>query len=216
MRKGRFMDNNLLNTILNLLEKIEDETNLSSDDITKAFKQLFPAIEKVGSDEGDVLDDIVYDNLNSNDIKNVIFYCVDLLEKVFTESINKKHKFMKNDLEFIFPSKEEFKNELSLRTKIDTRNLRLFLVIKTFLKGKINELHTYSKVTPKAERIIKGKTPKAKKPDQIKAEEWAKDIWGKDPTITQENMAYQLKDKLDLNQSIRTIINWIKPFQPKP
>ena len=202
------MDNNLLNTILNLLEKIEDETNLSLDDVTKAFKQLFPAIEKVGSDEGDVLDDIVYDNLNSDDIKNVIFYCVDLLEKVFTESINKKHKFMKNDLEFIFPSKDEFKNELSLRTKIDTRNLRLFLVIKNFLKEKINELHAYS------ERIIKGKTPKAKKPEQLKAEELAKDIWGKDPTITQENMAYQLKDKLDLTQTIQTIIRWIKPFQP--
>ena len=88
------------------------------------------------------------------------------------------------------------------------------IIIKTFLKEKINELHAYSKVTPKAERIIKGKTPKAKKPEQLKAEELAKDIWGKDPTITQENMAYQLKDKLDLTQTIQTIIRWIKPFQP--
>lgn len=28
-------------------------------------------------------------------------------------------------------------------------------------------------------------------------------------------MAYQLKDKLDLPQTIQTIIRWIRPFQPK-
>ena len=44
---------------------------------------------------------------------------------------------------------------------------------------------------PTVDRHFKGKTPKAKKPEQLKAEEYAKDIWGKDPTITQENMAYQ-------------------------
>ena len=123
---------------------------------------------------------------------------------------------MINDLKFILTDKDEFENELSSRTEIDTRNIRLFLIIKTLLKAKINELYSYSNVTPKAERIAKGKTPKAKKPEQLKAEEWAKDIWEKDPTITQENMAYQLKDKLDLTQSIRTIINWIRPLQPKP
>lgn len=84
------------------------------------------------------------------------------------------------------------------------------------LKVDFNELYALSEASPTAERMKLGQTPKAKKPEQLKAEEYAKDIWGKDPTITQENMAYQLKDKLDLTQSIRTIINWIKPFQPKP
>ena len=88
--------------------------------------------------------------------------------------------------------------------------------IKVNLKNKVGALVKRLEVMPSVERTLKGKTPKAKKPEQLKAEEWAKDIWRKDPTITQENMAYQLKDKLDLTQSIRTIINWIKPFQPKP
>ncbi|HDR0777919.1 TPA: hypothetical protein QB021_002009, partial [Pasteurella multocida] len=51
--------------------------------------------------------------------------------------------------------------------------------------------------------------------EQIVAEEWAKDIWEKDPTITQEDMAYQLKEKLDLEKTIQTIVRWIRPFQPK-
>ena len=84
------------------------------------------------------------------------------------------------------------------------------------LKVDFNELYALSEASPTAERMKFGKKTKAKKPDQIKVEEWAKDIWGQDPTITQENMAYQLKDKLDLTQSIRTIINWIRPLQPKP
>lgn len=84
------------------------------------------------------------------------------------------------------------------------------------LKVDFNELYALSEASPTAERMKLGQTPKAKKLEQLKAEEYAKDIWEKDPTITQENMAYQLKDKLDLTQSIRTIINWIKPFQPKP
>lgn len=210
------MNDNLFDILLNTLKKIEDETNLSQDDVTKGFKKLFPLIESIGTDEGDVLDSIIYEGLNSDDIKDVIFYYLDCLEKILLKSIRMKDLFMINDLKFILTDKDEFENELSSRTEIDTRNIRLFLIIKTLLKAKINELYSYSNVTPKAERIAKGKTPKAKKPEQLKAEEWAKDIWEKDPTITQENMAYQLKDKLDLTQSIRTIINWIRPLQPKP
>ncbi|HDR0860446.1 TPA: hypothetical protein QB086_001933, partial [Pasteurella multocida] len=70
-------------------------------------------------------------------------------------------------------------------------------------------------ISPKLERSIKGKTEKKKKEEQIVAEEWAKDIWEKDPTITQEDMAYQLKEKLDLEKTIQTIVRWIRPFQPK-
>ena len=104
-------------------------------------------------------------------------------------------------------------------TVINLENMALMLLsssIKVNLKNKVGALVKRLEVMPSVERTLKGKTPKAKKPEQLKAEEWAKDIWRKDPTITQENMAYQLKDKLDLTQSIRTIINWIKPFQPKP
>ena len=68
------MNDNLFDILLNALKKIEDETNLSQDDVTKGFKKLFPLIESIGNDEGDVLDSIIYEGLNSDDIKDVIFY----------------------------------------------------------------------------------------------------------------------------------------------
>ena len=87
--------------------------------------------------------------------------------------------------------------------------------IKVNLRNKIGALVRRLEVMPSVERTLQGKTQKAKKPEQLKAEEWAQDIWKKHPTITQENMAYQLKDKLELPQTIQTIIRWIRPFQPK-
>ena len=200
------MNDNLFDILLNTLKKIEDETNLSQDDVTKGFKKLFPLIESIGNDEGDVLDSIIYEGLNSDDIKDVIFYYLDCLEKILLKSINMKDLFMINDLKFILTDKDEFENEL---------NIRLFLIIKTLLKAKINELYSYSNVTPKAERIAKGKTPKAKKLDQIKAEEWVKEVWKKHPDVTQGQMAIDVKDALDLRQTIKTITGWIKPLDPQ-
>ena len=55
------MNDNLFDILLNALKKIEDETNLSQDDVTKGFKKLFPLIESIGNDEGDVLDSIIYE-----------------------------------------------------------------------------------------------------------------------------------------------------------
>ena len=127
------MNDNLFNILLNTLKKIEDETNLSQDDVTKGFKKLFPLIESIGNDEGDVLDSIIYEGLNSDDIKDVIFYYLDCLEKIILKSINMKDLFMVNDLKFILTDKDEFENELSSRTEIDTRNIRLFLIIKNIL-----------------------------------------------------------------------------------
>ena len=120
------MNDNLFDILLNALKKIEDETNLSQDDVTKGFKKLFPLIESIGNDEGDVLDSIIYEGLNSDDIKDVIFYYLDCLEKILLKSINMKDLFMINDLKFILTDKDEFENELSSRTEIDTRNIRLF------------------------------------------------------------------------------------------
>ncbi|MCK3656778.1 hypothetical protein A4G19_15510 [Pasteurellaceae bacterium Macca] len=86
--------------------------------------------------------------------------------------------------------------------------------LNMMIRSQINRMVYISDELPTIERSIKAKKPKRKKPEQLKAEEYAKDIWGKDPTISQENMAYQLKDKLDLSQSIQTIIRWIRPHQP--
>lgn len=206
---------NVIKNILDRLERIENETNLNGDAVTQAFEKICPSIESFGNDANDILDDILSNESNNEDMREDIFHILNFLEKIFIESLNEKNKFMLNDLSFILNNDEDVKNEIFHRSKIDVRYKRLFLIVKTFLKSKINKLYTYSNVTPKADRIIKGKTPKAKKPEQLKAEEWAQDIWGKHPTITQENMAYQLKDKLELPQTIQTIIRWIRPFQPK-
>ncbi|CAM3760495.1 hypothetical protein ACLS0F_03270 [Avibacterium endocarditidis] len=206
---------NIIEKLLDALEKIEKEANLSQDEMTKAFEELCPSIESFGNDEENILNDILYNQLNNKNIKDNIFQLLDFLENIFVDSLSAKNDFMLNDLKFILLDDNELKNEISARSNIDVRNKRLFLIVKTFLKTKINELYAYSNVTPKADRIIKGKSKKSKKPEQVKAEEYAIDIWKKDPAITQENMAYQLKDKLELSQTIQTIIRWIRPFQPK-
>ncbi|HED4438953.1 TPA: hypothetical protein R4337_002084 [Pasteurella multocida] len=82
------------------------------------------------------------------------------------------------------------------------------------IEQKIKELRILSDVSPTIDRKLKGKSQKSKKAKQLDAEELAKVLWAKAPEITQENMAYQIKDKLDLTQTIQTIIRWIKPHQP--
>ncbi|PVX33034.1 hypothetical protein C8D76_11061 [Pasteurella langaaensis DSM 22999] len=150
----------IIEIILNSLEKIENEANVSQDEITKALEKIFTAIETAGNDESDILDNILYHQLNNKNIKDGIFYFLDILERVFINSLNTKNKFMANDLALIFPDKNELLNEVDQRSKFDVRNERLFLLIKTFLKAKINELYAYSNATPKADRITKGKTKK--------------------------------------------------------
>ncbi|APB78806.1 TPA: hypothetical protein QB072_001953 [Pasteurella multocida] len=108
--------------------------------------------------------------------------------------------------------KDELLNEILEKDK-ELYNQIYFLRLKIYESSLI--LSKLMSISPKLERSIKGKTEKKKKEEQIVAEEWAKDIWEKDPTITQEDMAYQLKEKLDLEKTIQTIVRWIRPFQPK-
>lgn len=149
---------------------------------------------------------------NKKEIKREkVFAFINAQEKLFNNllTVSKKHRNILYGFLDFKPDDEEI---ISYEENISF----LFEVYANFLKTYINDLFNIIEIKPTLDRVEKGKTPKAKKPEQLKAEEWAKDIWGKDPTITQENMAYQLKDKLDLTQSIRTIINWIRPLQPKP
>ena len=58
-------------------------------------------------------------------------------------------------------------------------------------------------------------SPLKLKLDQIKAEEWVKEVWKKHPDVTQGQMAIDVKDALDLRQTIKTITGWIKPLDPQ-
>lgn len=137
-------------------------------------------------------------------------------EKMLNELVKIVRSHRKITYKYL-PFDDEFKNEeLEKITKIEDNIINEFNLTTSFLISYINDLVLWGNIAPTIDRKIKGKIPKAKKQEQLLAEDWAKDIWKKDPAITQENMAYQLKDKLDLKQSIRTIQNWIKPFQPKP
>lgn len=137
-------------------------------------------------------------------------------EKMLNELVKIVRSHRKITYKYL-PFDDKFKNEeLEKITKIEDNIINEFNLTTSFLISYINDLVLWGNIAPTIDRKIKGKIPKAKKQEQLLAEDWAKDIWKKDPAITQENMAYQLKDKLDLKQSIRTIQNWIKPFQPKP
>ena len=139
-----------------------------------------------------------------NEYKNIV---IDLLSKLET--------FQKHTGCEIDGIDSEFSNKIIKRiVDIDSEYNIAINGSLNIIKAISDYSFKSSKVMPTVDRHFKGKTQKAKKTGRLKAEEWAKDIWGKDPTITQENMAYQLKDKLDLTQTIQTIIRWIKPFQP--
>lgn len=99
--------------------------------------------------------------------------------------------------------------------EIETQfNLALDIPLN-LIKSAADYSYKSSEVMPSVERHLKGKAPKAESPDKIKAKEWAKDIWAKSSIISVENMALQLKENLELNQSIDTIKRWIKPLKPK-
>ena len=201
MRKGRFMDNVFINN--SELEKLKEEfINLKGSNGLDILK--FMANNLKHTKESALL------YYSEKDVKKEnVFAFIKAQERFFYDLLNlsKKHRNVLYDFLDFKPDDEKI---LSLEKDIEIG----FDIYTTMLKTYINDLFNIIEVKPTLERIEKGKTPKAKKPEQLKAEELAKDIWKKDPTITQENMAYQIKDKLDLTQTIQTIIRWIKPFQP--
>lgn len=121
---------NVIKNILDLLERIENETNLNGDDVTKAFEKICPSIEIFGNDAHDILDDILSNESNNEDMREDIFHILNLLEEIFIESLNTKNDFMLNDLSFILNNDEDVKNEIFDRSKIDIRYKRLFLIFK--------------------------------------------------------------------------------------
>lgn len=198
--------------LINALDEIEDGKayELTSDKIIELFKNI-------EFSNNDIIDAALNNEINNKDVQVILLNYLMFQELVFKEILDEQLEKTENDLSFIFFGQPDlFQQEIDYRKRRNTKFLKIFKMTSALIEQKIKELCTLSDVAPTIDRKIKGKIPKAKKQDQILAEDWAKDIWKKNPTITQENMAYQLKDKLDLKQSIRTIQNWIKPFQPKP
>ncbi|MGV6989495.1 hypothetical protein ACWA5Z_11510 [Testudinibacter sp. P80/BLE/0925] len=210
------MDFNFISTkLLSLIERLETEAELSDSQLNEALTIWNNAISEIGKDEYDAFGNLLEDNKIPEYTKEQLLLRLDLINHLFNCLVETKDEFMKNDLKYIFPDVQEMNKEFNDRKKIDRKYIILFNFMYSMMKSSINEIYSYTKVSAKVERSIKGKSPKKKKPEQLKAEEWAKDIWEKDNTISLEDMAYQLKDKLDLTQNPRTIINWIRQLNPK-
>lgn len=206
--------------LLNKLIKIMDILN---DDIKDnavfevATTKVIENFKKIDFSPEDIINAAIDGEIDNKSYQMTLCDYLKFQETIFKSILDEQLEQMENDLKVIlFDDPKSMRDELDFRKKRAIFFLKTFQMTSTMIELKIKELRVLSDVSPTIDRKIKGKIPKAKKQDQILAEDWAKDIWKKDPAITQENMAYQLKDKLDLKQSIRTIQNWIKPFQPKP
>lgn len=145
-----------------------------------------------------------------------IYSVIDETIESQAKTANKKVEFLKKMLINAGLDGDDIKKITG--TVISLENMSLMLLsssIKVNLKNKVGALVKRLEVMPSVERTLQGKTPKAKKPDQIKAEEWVKDVWEKHPDVPQEQMAIDVKDALDLPQTVKTITRWIKPLDPQ-
>lgn len=145
-----------------------------------------------------------------------IYSVIDETIEKQAETANKKVEFLKKMLVNAGLDGNDIKKITG--TVISLENMSLMLLsssIKVNLKNKVGALVKRLEVMPSVERTLQGKIPKAKKPDQINAEEWVKEVWKKHPDVTQGQMAIDVKDALDLRQTIKTITGWIKPLDPQ-
>ncbi|HHW7568238.1 TPA: hypothetical protein ACU21S_001562 [Mannheimia haemolytica] len=70
------------------------------------------------------------------------------------------------------------------------------------------------RLSPKVDRIKKGKIPKKKSEAELNAQALAKQKWKEDPSVSQNNMALSVIFELDLKQTTQTVIRWIKDLDP--
>ncbi|QLB40718.1 hypothetical protein [Mannheimia pernigra] len=202
-----------------IFNKIIDSIAESStqEETNKIVDILANHLKTIKYDKDEIAEQTIQGKLNPEETQKIISQYLKMLIVLHSNYIEYSERRAINSFNFIFyDSPEELAKAISEEQLRNNKHLQLFKLGISNIELYINQLYTQTLAAPTIERKKAGKTPKAKKAEQLLAEEYATDIWGKDHTITQENMAYQLKDKLDLKQSIRTIQNWIKPFQPKP
>ena len=149
--------------------------------------------------------------LSLNDISNKIANIKKnqaIINKKRISDLNKVLSELKLDKALI----KKIINNIENLDKFSTESL-FFDLDYIYVKTKV--LTDILEISPQMNNHFKGKTPKAKKPEQIKAEEWAKEVWDKHPETSQAQMAIDIKDGEDLPQTIKTIIGWIKHLDPQ-
>lgn len=205
--------------IFSIFDKIIDSIAESStqEDADRIIATLAEQLKTIKYDKDEIAEKTIQGELSPEETQGIILQYLKMLIVLHSNYIEYSERRTINSLNFIFyDSAEELEKEISAEKLRNNKHLQLFKLGISNIELFINQLYAQTLAASTVERKKVGKIPKKKKPEQLKAEEYATDIWKKDHTITQENMAYQLKDKLELKQSIRTIQNWIKPFQPKP
>lgn len=147
--------------------------------------------------------------------KNKVLKLVSGQEKIINELVRIIRKHREITYNYL-PFDDKFKKqELDKIHQMEQELLTSFNIITSLLISYINDFTIWGEISPTIDRKIKGKLPKSKKPNQLEAEKWAKEVWEKYPSTTLEQMAIDIKDKLDLTQSIETIKRWIRPLKPK-
>lgn len=202
-----------------IFDKIIDSIAESStqEETNKIVDILANYLKTIKYDKDEIAEQTIQGKLNPEKTQKIILQYLKILVTLHSRYIDYSEKRAINSFKFIFyDSPSELELNISEEKLRNEKHLQLLRLGASNIEQLVNQLYTHTLASPTIERKKLGKIPKAKKQEQLLAEEYAKDIWRKDHTITQENMAYQLKDKLDLKQSIRTIQNWIKPLQPKP
>lgn len=208
------MEIDLLNKLIKIIDTLNDEIKDSAV-FEDATSKVIEAFRKIDFSSEDIMNAAIDGEIDNKSHQVTLFNYLKFQETIFKCILDEQLEKMENDLKFIlFDDAKLMRDELEFRKKRTILFLKIFQMTSTMIEQKIKELRILSDVSPTIERKIKGKQPKRKKDNQIEAEDLAKELWAKAPQITQENMAYQIKDKLDLEQTIQTIIRWIKPHQP--
>ncbi|HEP1081829.1 hypothetical protein RFF30_10165 [Pasteurella multocida] len=204
----------LLNKLIKIMEVLDDEIKDSAI-FEDATNKTIEALKKIDFSPEDIISAAIDGEIDNTSHQMTLFNYLKFQETIFKVILDEQLEKMENDLKFIlFDDSKLMREELALRKKRAIFFLKIFQMTSTMIEQKIKELRILSDVSPTIDRKLKGKSQKSKKAKQLDAEELAKVLWAKAPEITQENMAYQIKDKLDLTQTIQTIIRWIKPHQP--
>lgn len=204
----------LLNKLIKIIEVLYDEIKDSAI-FEDATNKTIEALKKIDVSPEDIISAAIDGEIDNTSHQMTLFNYLKFQETIFKVILDEQLEKMENDLKFIlFDDSKLMRDELALRKKRAIFFLKIFQMTSTMIEQKIKELRILSDVSPTIDRKLKGKSQKSKKAKQLDAEELAKVLWAKAPEITQENMAYQIKDKLDLTQTIQTIIRWIKPHQP--
>ncbi|UQX68908.1 hypothetical protein [Mannheimia haemolytica] len=146
--------------------------------------------------------------------KEIINYLNDILH-IIKENNKAKNNLIVKALFNLGATQEQIRGFMeNLNGFDDLCECGIKTIIDTKIKHKINYIHKLNESAPAIEGYINGKKPRKKSQNQIDAENTALKMWEENKMLSLEKVAQEIIFKLDLTQSIATVISWIKPIDP--